>query len=294
MAFESFAQTNTFRLGDGVRGPMNTGGTISVFLNNTLPVVGVQFTLVNKPGLLSVAAVHNSEGTSAVFDVVDFNNLSGDTFFDPQVTLFEEISKAAGFEVLFELPGRGAFASAWPDYDLDGDMDLLYLSGFNIYSTLFRNNGDKTFRNVTQETGMNIITNVVWIDFDNDGDLEPINDESQLRNDNGVFTDLTGTTGIDNRGGGFTSWGDYDNDQDLDLFINGNSGISVLYRNNGNDSFTDVTSTAGVAVAESRSSTWADFDNDADIDLFVTRPSMIDSPYVLFRNKGDGTFTDIA
>jgi len=455
VAFESFAQTSTFRLGDGVRGPMNTGGSISVLLNNTQPVAGVQFTLVNEPALLSVTNARSGARSSVVFDVIDFNSLSGDTikilamnadasaqleagegevlqidfnlqpdappglipldiaelyivdvngqlismvaqggtFFDPQVTEFEEISKAAGFEELYRLPGQGAFASAWADYDLDGDLDFLYAGGFNTYTTLFRNNsngtftelgeisgiatiaqgadiaawgdfdndgdpdicmrhrgnqfllaenngdgtftdatassriniqnggssvtwvdinndghldihvgdgflfqnnGDKTFRDVTQETGMNIITGVVWVDFDNDGDLEPINDESQLRNDNGVFTDLTGTTGIDNRGGGFTSWGDYDNDQDLDLFINGNSGVSVLYRNNGNGTFTDVTSSTGVAVAESRSSTWADFDNDSDIDLFVTRPSMIDSPYVLFRNNGDGTFTNIA
>ncbi|MFQ5604139.1 MAG: FG-GAP-like repeat-containing protein [bacterium] len=318
------------------------------------------------------------------------------TFFDPQITLFNEISKAAGFDVLFNLPGQGAFASAWADYDLDGDEDLLYVGGSNIYTTLFRNNGDgtftelgessgiaaiaqgadwaawgdydndgdpdaflirggngllvenngegtftdataasgidiqgggtsvtwvdfnndgyldvhvgdgflfknngdKTFRNVTQETGMNIITGVVWIDFDNDGDLEPINDESQLRNDDGVFTNITGTTGIVCCAGGFSSWGDYDNDQDFDLFITGSSalgsGVSVLYRNNGNSTFTDVTSPAGVAVAESRSAKWADFDNDADLDLFVTRPAMIDSPYVLFSNNGDGTFTNIA
>lgn len=456
VAFELFAQTSTFRLGDGVRGPMNTGGSISVFLNNTRPVVGVQFTLIYKPALLSVSAVRPGESTSAVFDVVDFNNLSNDTtkvlamnadgsaqleagegeilqidfdlqpdappglipldiaelflvdvngqliptvaqvgtFFDPQVTGFREISQAAGFEqitynwpasanasawadydndgyqdvlevgdftTLFHNNSNGTFAhvgeesgilatiaknplfsvvstAAWGDYDNDGDIDIFMGAGENVMlmenngdgtfidvtsasvfdiqkggnvswvdfnndglldihigdGSLFQNNGDKTFRNVTQETGMNIITNVVWVDFDNDGDLEPINDESQLRNDGGMFTNITGTTGIDNRGGGCTSWGDYDNDQDLDLFINGNSGVSVLYRNNGNSTFTDVTVSTGVAVTESWSATWADFDNDADIDLFVTRPSVRDDPYRLFRNNGDGTFTDIS
>ena len=79
VALELSAQTSTFRLGDGVRGPMNSGGSISVFLNNTQPVAGVQFTLINEPALLSVATVRVGGRTSVVFDVVDFNNLSGDT-----------------------------------------------------------------------------------------------------------------------------------------------------------------------------------------------------------------------
>ena len=457
IALELLAQTSTLRLGDGVRGPMNTGGSISVFLNNTRPVAGVQFTLVNKQGLLSVTNVHTRDRTSAVFNVVNFTNLSGDTtkilamntdafaqldagkgeilqidfnlqagapagtipldiaefylvdtngqliptvaqggiFFDPQVTMFKEISKAAGFEVLFNLPGQGAFASAWADYDLDGDVDLLYASGFNTYTTLFRNNGDgtftelgessgiaaiaqgadvaawsdydndgdpdafllrggngllvenngdstftdvtaasgidiqesgtsvawvdfdndshldvhvgngflfqnngdKTFHDVATETGIGGVNGVVWADYDNDGDLDLLNEEGQFRNDNGIFVDVTSTTGITPGSGmgGSTAWGDYNNDGFLDLYITRvDFGPSSLYENNGNGIFTDVTVSAGVAVTESRSATWADFDNDADIDLFVTRPSMIDSPYVLFRNNGDGTFTDIA
>ena len=213
------------------------------------------------------------------------------------------IMVAGDFILLMENNGDGTFAditpgsglkiekggtTSWVDFNNDGFLDIHVGNG-----SLFQNNGDKTFHNVTQETGVTIITNMVWVDFDNDGDLDAINDESQLRNDKGVFTNLTGTTGIVNRAGGFTSWGDYDNDQDLDLFINGNSGVSVLYRNNGNGTFSDVTSTAGVTVTESRSATWADFDNDTDIDLFVTRPTIKDDPYRLFRNNGDGTFTDI-
>ena len=321
------------------------------------------------------------------------------TIFDPQVTVFREVGKAAGFEELFALPGQGAFASAWADYDLDGDDDLFYAGGFNMYTTLFRNNGDgtftefgessriatvaqgaeaaawgdydndgdpdllmlhlgsavllmennehdtftdrtaaaglaslnetgssiswvdfnsdglldihigngflfqnngdKTFRDVALETGIGGVTGTAWADYDNDGDLDVLNDEGQYRNDGGVFTNVTGSTGLICCAGGRSFWGDYDNDGDLDLYMTGASdfggnGVSVFYQNNGDGTFSDITAAAGLDVSESRTAAWADFDNDADLDLFVSRPSTIDAPYLLFRNNNDGTFEDIA
>lgn len=178
---------------------------------------------------------------------------------------------------------------SWVDFNNDGLLDIHIGNG-----ALFKNNGDKTFRNVTQETGMNIITGMVWVDFDNDGDLDAINDESQLRNDGGIFTDISGSTGLVCCAGGISSWGDYDNDGDLDLYITGgDANTSILYLNNGDATFTDVTAVSGAGVTNSRSSSWADIDNDTDLDLFVTSPSIKDDPYLLLRNNGDGTFTDI-
>ena len=94
---------------------------------------------------------------------------------------------------------------------------------------------------------------------------------------------------------------DADNDGDLDIYLV-NSGYwqdslstdeahSVLYRNNGDSTFTDITTTAGVGNRGNygQGATCADYDNDGDVDLYVTNFGV----NVLYRNNGDGTFTDV-
>lgn len=108
-------------------------------------------------------------------------------------------------------------------------------------------------------------------------------------------------------------WGDYDNDGDLDLFVANLahpryidiSDISILYRNDGLScrvidadtlyywQFTDVTKEAGILYDELHSDPlWFDADNDGNLDLFITSVYENDRSY-LYRNNGDGTFTDI-
>ena len=71
-----------------------------------------------------------------------------------------------------------------------------------------------------------------------------------------------------------------------------------LLRNNGDLTFTDVTFEAGLAAVDYPTQTagWADYDNDGDLDLFVGNESSVAqiSPSQLFRNNGNGTFTDVA
>jgi hypothetical protein len=111
--------------------------------------------------------------------------------------------------------------------------------------------------------------------------------------------------------------GDYDNDGDVDLYISGYGG-NTLFRNTGNGTFEDVTKRAGVAFGGlSTSSVWFDYDGDSDLDLYVARycewslkndipcplkngkrdycnPILYQpSPDALFRNNGNGTFSDV-
>ncbi len=112
-----------------------------------------------------------------------------------------------------------------------------------------------------------------------------------------ITIDITDSTGIVPGAsfGGNLAWGDYNNDGYLDIYMTRGDFMSAnLYKNNGSGTFTDVTISAGVGLQKANAVAWADVDNDGDLDLFVTRPAVIDSPYVLFRNNGDGTFTDIA
>jgi len=155
--------------------------------------------------------------------------------------------------------------------------------------------------------------------------LDRINGRSRLyRNDaGGRFVDVTGQTGVGFVGYGMgASWGDYDSDGDLDLYVTA-FGANALYENNGDGTFVDVTHQAGVQDERfSAGSSWADYDRDGDLDLYVCnyvafvyrekdrdiaeRQYSTEQPYTLnpsaylpqtnalFRNNGDKTFTEVA
>jgi len=163
-------------------------------------------------------------------------------------------------------------------------------------------------------------------DFDNDGhdDLYFVNQlgpNKLYRNKrDGTFEDVTDKAGVGlgDRVCVAAAWGDYDNDGFPDLFVTSTRGGNVLLHNNGDGTFTDVTKTAGVElVAHSQTATFFDYDGDGLLDLFVTNTArwtldddrkahyypgptdlleLVSSPKehnVLYRNNGDGTFTDV-
>ena len=107
-----------------------------------------------------------------------------------------------------------------------------------------------------------------------------------------LFADDSAVSGTDDAGNGAgVAWGDYDGDGDEDMYVV-NNGTNRLYRNEGDSTFTEVGASAGVADAGSSQGTaWADYDNDGDLDLFVANNGGLNR---LFRNNGNGTFTDVA
>ena len=116
------------------------------------------------------------------------------------------------------------------------------------------------------------------------------------------FTDVTGSANVANslpaapRVGTGATWGDYDADGDLDLYVTNwassvSNSVNRLYRNNGNGSFTDVANSAGVGdFRNSVAAAWADYDNDGDLDLYVVNFFEQDQ---LYRNNGNGTFSRV-
>ncbi|HID75101.1 MAG TPA: CRTAC1 family protein [Planctomycetaceae bacterium] len=133
------------------------------------------------------------------------------------------------------------------------------------------------------------------------------------------FVDVTDEAGVGDQGFGLgATAGDFDNDGDLDLYLN-NYGPNVLYRNNGDGTFTDVTNQAGVAngFKVGAGTCFLDADADGDLDLYVSNyirfsyethvrrsvggypwyPSPRDfppEPDTFYRNNGDRTFTDVS
>jgi len=183
---------------------------------------------------------------------------------------FTEVTAEAG---VADPEGYGMGVSV-ADYDNDGDWDLYVLNyGPNV---LYRNNGDGTFTDVTEEAGLGDpqwSLSAAWLDYDRDGDLD-VYVANYLRYDAGVFRDYYAAEG-------YPGPLSYDGQPDH------------LYRNNGDGTFTDVTREAGLYRPDGRamSVVACDLNEDGLTDLYVTNDAM---PNYLYINNGDGTFTDKA
>ena len=224
------------------------------------------------------------------------------------------------------------------DYDNDGLIDIYLLSGAPLKgatidppprAALYRNNGDWTFTDVTDEAGVGNRGHgmgVVAGDYDNDGDqdlyVSNFGPNVLYRNNgDGTFTDVTAEAGV-SRGhkvGAGVSFFDMDGDGDLDLYVGNYVDFTyenhvpivvkgqpfkagpkyykpvadILFRNNGNGSFTDVSEISGIgAVAGPSMATLCfDYDDDGDSDVFVAND---EQPNFLFQNDGAGKFKEVA
>ena len=260
---------------------------------------------------------------------------------------FVDVAEAAGLhfkhwngaspeKYVLETMGSGV---AFLDYNNDGLLDIYLVNGGTVpghpspapvRNALYRNNGDGTFTDVTNEAGVGgngyYGMGVAAADYDGDGwtDLFVTTFGRNIlyhNNGDGTFTDVTDRAGV--AGGGWSTSAaflDYDRDGRLDLFVaryvkfdfdhnvtcgdparriraychpDVYDGVpSLLYHNNGDGTFTDVSKSSGIAAHAGKSLgvVAADFDEDGWIDIFVANDSMRN---FLFRNRRDGTFEEI-
>jgi hypothetical protein len=247
---------------------------------------------------------------------------------------FRHSNGAFGKKYLPETLGSGgAFLDVdndgWQDILLVNSMDWPGHKRGKSFPALYRNNRNGTFTDITRDAGLAVEMyglGVAAADFDNDGNTDiyitGLGSNHLFRNKGGGrFEDVTARAGVG--GTGFSTsalWFDYDRDGKLDLFVahyvdwsiekdlfctlDGRSksyctpesykGQSpALYRNKGDGTFEDVTRKAGLYDPTNKMLGVAliDYDNDGLLDLFAANDTQ---PNRLYRNKGDGTFTDVA
>ena len=245
--------------------------------------------------------------------------------------------------------------SAFGDYDRDGDLDLFIGHYIRLWrehrSTIpcvwklmpimcgprgmlpdtdvfYRNNGDGTFTDVTEEVGLVgdplYALGAVFADFNEDGwpDIFVANDCRRnllyINQQDGRFEDRALMVGVGYNDDGISqacmgvAVGDYDNDGHFDIFVtNWEDEYNTLYRNEGDGFFMDVTTVSGdIAWGAAHEVSWGnllfDYDNDGDQDMFVanghTYPQA-DAPHTnasyrqlnsLFENQGNGMFADVS
>ena len=193
-------------------------------------------------------------------------------------------------------------SAAWGDYDNDGFIDLFVSEYFPTKTNhLFHNNQDGTF---TAVTGSPVVTDAghsigaAWGDYNNDGLLDLFVPNTNAEPNwlyknigNGMFVKVNENVVSTASNSVGCSWGDYDNDGHLDLFItNSSNSDNFLYHNNGDGTFTSNSSSIVASDGgHSHGSTWIDIDNDGDLDLYVTNDQGQDN--FLYRNEGAGVFT---
>ncbi len=241
----------------------------------------------------------------------------------------------SGRKYFMETLGSGA---AFFDYDADGDPDLYFVNGAPLpgyvaddipTNCLYRNNGDGTFTDVTEESGVGDTGyghGCAVGDYNNDGQLDLYvtnygTNRLYRNNGDGTFTDVAEIAGVtEPRWSSSCAFADYDRDGNLDLYVvnyivfdidenpwcglkekgiraycepdNFPAQSDTLFRNNGDGTFTDVTKSAGIynTTGKGLGVVWGDYNNDGAPDIYVANDS---TENFFYHNKGDGTFEEV-
>jgi len=222
---------------------------------------------------------------------------------------YTNVAQLQGLNFLAESDNFGNGVSFF-DFDQDGWDDLSFTMS-NDSLEFYRNNMGTLERMPSFVYGDGVVKHVLWVDYDNDGDMDlmvsPYQKPYKLYQNDGAFnfTDVSVACGLaqTNEKHYGVSFGDYNRDGFLDLYVctyefEGDPSmynrLNHLYRNNGDGTFADVTLDAGVedGITFSFQSIWMDYNKDGWPDLLVINDRLHANS--LYHNNTDGTFTNVA
>ncbi len=258
-------------------------------------------------------------GTAATIDSIKVKWLSGmedvryNVSINQKITItescFEEVASAQNITTGYGTGFVGGGIS-FADFNNDGWDDLSFATN-GTQDLKFYQNMSGSFQSVSL-TGVSLTAEskqILWVDYDNDGDQDLFvanyDSQNRLYQNNGsmVMTDITNASGLKiiNDPSMGASFGDYDNDGYLDLYVINYDLFSnplysnFLYRNKGDGTFEDKTIEAGVGDANKipLCAGFLDYDKDGyqDIYIAIDRTNFANT---MLHNNGDGTFTDVS
>ena len=217
---------------------------------------------------------------------------------------FTESAQQLGININCEYTflGNGV---AFFDYDNDGLDDITVATALGDPIYFYKNiNGNFVSQTLNIPNNNERNKQINWVDIDNDGDndlfITSDNSGNRLFENLGnmIMSEITSTSGMltDNFPYYGASWGDYDNDGYLDVFIcvRDSNIPNILYRNNGDKTFSLVNDEAGLLSEGYMSfcSVFLDYDNDGDQDIYVSNDKYANRN-LMYKNNGDGTFTEV-
>jgi hypothetical protein len=227
--------------------------------------------------------------------------------------LIESEQDIGAFRDIGHLAGVNRFnqsgGAIMDDFDNDGLLDIA-VTAIDPQQPLglYRNSGDGHFADVALPAGLTGQLGglyCVQTDYNNDGFLDifiprgawilnAIRPSLVRNNGDGTWADVTGEAGmLSPLNSNSSSWADYDNDGNLDLYVCCERQPNRLYRNRGDGGFDEVAAPAGVAgnlKPFCKGAAWLDYDNDGAVDLFL---NYFGGEAFLFHNEGDGHFQDV-
>lgn len=260
--------------------------TISLYSQNQIFQNVTSGMGINEPGAsFGQACVWCDIDSDGDLDLA-FSYSSGGTFrlYRNDESIFTNVTTSSGL--------NGISAGSILFGELTGDEYPDLIASGNLY----QNNGEGEFSLLSSSGITGTISSMA--DFDKDGDVDLLSISSTIKilyNDGtGIFSTSLTLPGTDISS---SVCFDYNLDGFMDIYLGGNAyGQNILFKNNGDDTFSNVTSSAGVSCSQSTSGVTAgDYNNDGYPDLYLGKHlgQLSDPDNALFKNNGDGTFSDV-
>ncbi len=297
---------------DKAASPLRRKSRLSLFLLVSLSLlwsVSVRAEFYHDIGITNLASVYVPSGNAGDVAWGDYDN-DGDldlaliTLSGTGTYIYQQNADGSYSDISAGLPGYAHPSIEWGDFDNDNDLDLLITGevGGEPKTAIYRNDSG-AFVDINANLYNIKYGNASWADYDGDNDLDVVLTGTSdnggapvtrvYRNDNGAYIDLL--AGLTPTAIGRVAWGDYNNDDDIDIVVVGDNAAHIFH-NNGNDTFTNIN--AGLPAYSGLLSgrpkvAWGDYDNDNDLDLVIH--GRVNNNYVTaIYNNNSGVFTDIS